>query len=409
MSKKTIKGLVIILFLLIFSNPGQILAQTTESWTSRLISQIDQNPEIVVARKNLEHLRLTAAGRQQPLYNPEFETEYERNGDDNNYRIGLSQTLDIWGKRGIRTQQSQAELTAAETEFKLKTLEKTAEILKLLAEWQAAGKAAALSLQQKDAMTALAEQVKQRQMAGDAGLIDSELAFLNLSENLKNTVAARIRVRRTEARLKEELPEWSVAAAPIPEEFWSAAANYDLQKLIDNHPRVALARLNWEARKHTAELTRQQAKPDPTIGFNAGEDGEENVFALTFSIPLNILNSFSAETDAANQDIVVTQARYQALKRRQLIAAEAAAETMKEYQQSYKQWQEIMRLRGEQSRQLLEKHWQSGDLDTTGYLRIRQQQNENLRTGIELEALYHTALIDLYLQSGHLSTIFNQL
>ncbi len=409
MSKKPTNGLGAVIFLLIFCLPGQLLAQPPESFSLWLTSKVQQNPEIIIARKNLESIRSTAAARQRPLYNPELETEYERNGDDNNYRIGLNQTLDIWGKRGVRSQQSQVELAAAETEFKLKTLEKTAEIMKLLVEWQAAKKAAALSLKQKDAMTALAEQVKQRQQAGDAGLIDSELAFLNLSENLKTMVEARIRVRRAETRLKEELPDWSASTAPIPDKFWSQATGYDPDKQIDSHPRVALARLQWEAQKHTAELTRRQAKPDPTVGFNAGEDGEENVFALTFSIPLNILNSFSAETEAANQDVLVTQTRYQTVKRRQLIAAEAAAAAMREYKQSYDQWREIMHLRGAQSRQLLERHWQNGDLDTTGYLRIRQQQNANLRTGIELETLYHSALIDLYLQSGNFSNILNQL
>ncbi len=99
------------------------------------------------------------------------------------------------------------------------------------------------------------------------------------------------------------------------------------------------------------------------------------------------------------------KARYQATKRQQLFAVDAAVTTLQEYQQSYEQWQKIMQLRGQQSRQLLEKHWQSGDLDTTQYLIIRQQQNENLRTGIELETLYRIALIDLYLQTGHISNL----
>ncbi len=409
MSKRLINGLTAIIFLLIVNMPGIVGAKTSDSWPGWLASQIEQNPEVIVARENLAAIRLAAVGRTRPLYNPELETEYEREGDDNNYRIGLNQTLDIWGKRGIRTQQSQLNQAAAETEFELTVMQKTADVLQLLVEWQAARQAADLSRQQQEDMTALVEQVNRRQQAGDAGLIESELAFLSLSENLKITVAARVRVRQAETRLQEQLPGWSPQRAPIPDNLWtlaiSPAEKEELDKLVDRHPRVAAARLQWESQQQTAELTRREAKPDPTIGFNAGESGRENVFALTFSIPLNIRNSFTAETEAASQEIMAFKARYQAVKRQQLYAVNVATATLREYQQSYDEWQKIMQLRGQQSRQLLEKHWQSGDLDTTQYLIIRQQQNENLRTGIELETLYRTALIDLYLQTGHISNL----
>ncbi len=413
MSKKLLNGLAAITFLLIVNTPGIVKAEISENWTTWLISQIAKNPEVIVARENLATVRLAAAGRTRPLYNPELETEYEREGDDNNYRIGLNQTLDIWGKRGIRTQQSQLDQAAAETEFKLTIMRKTAAALKLLVEWQAARQAADLSRKQQDDMTALAEQVKRRQQAGDAGLIESELAFLGLSENLKATVAARVRVRQVETRLQEQLPEWSSQKGPIPNKLWTLeinpAAKEQLDKLLDRHPRVATARLQWKSQQQTAELTRREARPDPTIGFNAGESGRENVFALTFSIPLNILNSFNAETEAANQEIMTFKARYQAVKRQQLYAVNTAAVILEEYRQSYEQWQKIMQQRGRQSRELLEKHWQSGDLDTTQYLIIRQQQNENLRTGIELETLYHVALIDLYLQTGQIADLLEKL
>lgn len=86
-------------------------------WKSWLKTQIENNPEIVAARQQLKARQFLADGRTQPLYNPELKTDFEHQENSDNYRVGINQTLDVWGKRDSRSQQAEFLRLAAEQSY----------------------------------------------------------------------------------------------------------------------------------------------------------------------------------------------------------------------------------------------------------------------------------------------------
>ncbi|MCF6226234.1 MAG: TolC family protein, partial [Xanthomonadales bacterium] len=349
-----------------------------------------------------------------PLYNPELDTEYEREGDSNNYRVGLNQTLDIWGKRNTRKQQAGFSRVAAQQQYKFAIQQKIAESLQALIEWQAASRQSELALQQETQMETLISLVTDRQLAGDLGQVDAELTLLSFSQRLNAAAQAQSRLRQVEARLRELLPEWSANANKIPENLWITDKVFtnspeQMEQWLSSHNAVVAARAEWELLQQSAQLATLETKAEPTIGLNAGKSAGDNVVALNFSIPLHIRNNFNAEARAANQEALSAQAQYIATKRRQQYSIEASQASLQEFQKRYQRWQGLVQGRGERSGSLLEMQWQSGDLSTTEYLLALQQRNEGLAAGIELGTQFYLAQIDWLLQTGQLKTALQQL
>ncbi len=387
-----------------FFVPG-VASAASQSWGNWLQNQIEEHPEVMAARQKMKATLSLALGQERPLYNPELETEYEREGDDNNYRLGLSQTIDLWGKRDVRRQQAASMRIVARQEYELARQQKTAEALETLVQWQAAKEQAILAAAQEAQMETLLALVKDRQQAGDLGQLDAELAFLSLSQRLNETAQNQAELHQVEADLRELLPDWTPQMAAIPSEFWSAPVSRQLPAghELESSPSVLAAKARWQAGQQAETLAKREAKADPTLGINGGDSGEESVVAFTLSIPLHFRNTYGAEVQAAGQEAAGARADYIATLRRQQFAVQAARQTLEEYEQRFGRYQEIMGGRGQSSEQLLEKQWRSGDMSTTEYLLAMEQRSEGLVAGIQLRSRFQASLIDWLLVTNQIN------
>lgn len=385
-----------VLFLPLFGH-----AQTS-TWDAWLASQIQKHPDVVAARERWLSSNASAEAVEQPIYNPELSSELERNGEDDNYRVGVQQTVDWWDRRAARRQQAVYLRTSAKALYWQQVLDKTAEALAALIEWQAANRAAAIAQAQQQQLNALLKLVEKRQKAGDLGSIDAELTFLSLSQQLAQVAEVEANLQKAEITVRELLPTWTPELGGIPEDFWPSAPGSITEQDLLKHPAVAGARARWQSLKEEAEVTRRAAKAEPTFGINAGRDGDENVVGLTFSIPLNVRNNFSAETRAANRKALEAEARFQGIYRKQRFDWKASLAAWQRFELQYRRWQTLVQGRIDKSADLLERQWRSGDLSTTDYLLALNQRAESLRSGIELEKQTRLALTNVLQQSGHL-------
>ena len=405
LSKRFVFGCLCILYL-----PGSALASSSESSSIRWFeNQIQQHPEVVAAREHKNAALSTADAYGKPLYNPEFETELEREGEANNYLIGISQTIDWRDKRDTKRQLASADRTIAEQTYESVVQQKSAEALQALIEWKAASQLAELAVNQERQLGRLLDLVKQRQQAGDVSQLDAEMTILGLSQTFSSTAQALSQLKKEEAHLRELLPEWSPEAALVPEiaKFVDTTISNNPEKIgqwLNAHPLVMVSRAEWDASKQSALLANKAAKADPTVGINAGQSDNENVIALTFSIPLNVRNDFSAEAKAASQEVLAAEAQYYATHRKQRFAIQAAYDVLQQYQKHSDRWQRLMQGRGKRSENLLKKKWVSGDLSTTEYLLALQQLTEGLAAGIELQTQFQLARIEWLLQAGQINT-----
>ena len=386
------------LFLSTFANAQS----NTNSWEQWLISQIAKHPDMLAAKESFRSVSAMADANEQPLYNPEFTTDFERLGSENNYQVGLEQTIDWRKKLDTNKQKADSMRRSAQTLYHLEYLDKTSSAISALIEWSFANKTISITHAQEKQLTDLLDLVKKRKDAGDLGVIDAELAFLSLSQQLVQVAEADAALQITEARVRELLNDWEPSEGGIPEEFWlSRPKNGNAQRLL-SHPAVSSAKAQWLELREEAVVTRLATKPDPTVGFSVGRDEGENKAELSFSIPLNIRNDFSAETRAAEYAAIEAEARFQAIYRQQQFMLQGAETAWQRYDQQYRRWQKEVQARVENISELLDRQWSSGDLSTPDYLQALSQRSESILAGIELEKQTILALAGVYQIAGSL-------
>ncbi|MFZ5603297.1 MAG: TolC family protein [Pseudomonadota bacterium] len=390
------------LLFLVFQQTAQATNQDSTSWNDWFYQQILQHPEVVAEREKMNAQLSTAEARDQPLYNPELEAEVEREGEDNNSRLGVSQTLDWWDKRGARQNQGNHARQVAQTAYQQVLQQKLTDALLALNDWQSAQQRVAFAREQESQLDALLALVEQRQKTGDLGQIDAELALLALAQLLNDSADAEAQLAKAGSKLKELFPEKSPDTLAIPDTFWQQSRSVDAARLVDQHPRVVQALAEWNAAKAQAEVAVRDAKSDPTLGINGGKSGEDNVVALTLSIPLALRNDYRAEVRAASQESLAAEARYYQIRRQQLALLEGSEAALNAYSGRHERWRRVMQARVGNSASLLEKQWRTGDLSTPDYLLALKERGESLQAGIELQSEWHQAVIEWLLESGQL-------
>jgi len=404
---------VTLFFVTTMYSAASVATPAESNWARWIVGQVNEHPNVAAAKQALQASLHTAKGREQAIYNPELETEIEREGKYDNYRLGISQSVDWWDKRDVRKRQASFSRLAAKQSYQQTVQLKTAEVLRALIRWQATKDRATLARQQESQLDSLLVIIGQRQQTGDLGLIDTELTYLSLSEQLNATAVAMADFKKAEAQLRELLANWSVeqfaSTALIPESLWTVVDTGDDELWLDSHPAVVGSKARWSELQQGSVLARRESKADPRLGINAGQSGQEDVVALTFSIPLNIRNNYSAVVRAANAKALAAEATFYAVRRKQQAAIEAAGDTLLAYQQQYRRWENIMAGRGERSLQLLDKQWRNNDMSTTQYLLASQQRNQGLLAGIELRQQFQAARVDWLLQTGSINAALIQL
>lgn len=381
---------------------AQAINPDLTSWNRWFYQQILQHPEVVAEREKMNAQLSTAEARDQPLYNPEIEAELEREGDDDNRRIGVTQTVDWWDKRGAQQDQGNYARQAAKTAYQQVLQQKIMDALLAISDWQSAQQQLAFAREQENQLDALLALVEQRQKTGDIGQIDAELALLTLSQLLRDSADAEAQLAKAEATLKELFPEKPPASLSIPDAFWQQQMEVDPARLVDQHPRVVQALAEWNAAKAQQIVATREAKSDPTLGINGGKSGEDNVVALTFSIPLALRNTYRAEVRAASQEALAAEAHYYKVRRQQVALLEGSKGAMAAYSGRHGRWHGLMQTRVSESAALLDKQWRTGDLSTPEYLLALKERRESLQAGIGLEVKWHQAVIEWLLESGQL-------
>tara|TARA_R110000772_G_scaffold131814_5_gene240376 strand:+ start:937 stop:2151 length:1215 start_codon:yes stop_codon:yes gene_type:complete len=403
----TVKHAVLVL-LVIFGYRSGLAATPDTEWGRWLVEQVLMHPEVVSAREAMNASLSMADGLLRPIYNPRLGGEFEREGEANNFSLGISQTFDWTNKQGVRQEQATYSREAARQYYDIVLQQKNAEALQLLTEWRYAMNQAELALAQEAQLDTLINLVTQRQEAGDLGQIDVELTLLSLSQRMNTSAQSLALLRDIEARLAELLPTWTEELAQIPESLWFAEPP-EQTLWIDEHPLVLAARADWLVLQQAAELAAKITRPDPTFGINAGEINQENLISLSFSIPLNIRNNYNAEARAATQRALAAEANYRSVRRLQQFSIQSAQNVRLEYQQRYERWQDLMQGIEESSEGLLEAQWNAGDISTTEYLLALQQRADGLSAGIELRTLYEMAKINWLQQTGQINDALRQL
>ena len=374
--------------------------QKSISW---LDAQINKDPEVIEAKELLKASNFQAKNLTQAIYNPELEASFEKEGDFNNYSIGLSQTIDFWDKRATNTSIGEIALYASQQQLLLLLDSKKSDALSAIATWQAAKDASQLSTEREKQLQTLLTIVEEKQAAGLLEPLDIELVYLNLSQVFSEIANYQIELKNAELKVRELLPDWTPELAnKASYEFGLTSYTYQAE-WIQAHPVVQLAKTQWKEKQAKAELTTIEYKANPTFGISAGQDGGENTVGLTFSVPLNIRNNYSDATNAAYSQSIAAEASFQSVYRKQTFEAKANYESLVVSKKYYERWKKLIQDRVDNSTKLLNARWEAGDINTPDYLFALSQQAEGLHSGIQLEKNFRLSEISFIWSIGQLS------
>ncbi|MFV3130791.1 TolC family protein [Niveispirillum sp. KHB5.9] len=264
--------------------------------------------------------RLDAAGgavtQADTSPNPEVGFELENFSGSGPYKdfrssertYSLSQTVELGGKRGRRTQAARAARDVAAADLDLARLDLTRDVRLAFSEAVAASRQVELARDGLRLAVAVEDAIKARVEAGREAPIQANRADIARRQaQLEVDKAGR---RQTAARqVLAGLTGLDPAGLQLDEGWFSRIDGVEPQAAGEAPD---LRRLQAEAARGRAELSVEQAKLVPDVTLSAGfrqfkEDGE-NAFLVGVSVPIPIFDSNRGGIAKARADLVAAEA-----------------------------------------------------------------------------------------------------
>jgi cobalt-zinc-cadmium efflux system outer membrane protein len=349
-----------------------VLAETSavadpalSGWINKVLSQ---NPELQATQAAVDAASGRLRAANQPLFNPELEFEHESSGIDT-ITGGISQTIDWAGKREARTGVAQARQVAALAELRARRQALAADLLRALADWQSAKAIARISKEQSDLMARFARLAAQRRRAGDLDQVELDLAHLASADadfQQSNAHGNLIRARQAVIALTgDEQATWPALTGTV---LGLDPELVDVDRLLAGLPALQAALARVAAARASVQVSLREKRPDPTIGIRAGKEDSDTLTGITLSVPLFVRNTFSAEVDVANAELIQAEREAASLHRQARADLVSAAEVYRNAQYAWMTWEASGAPRLSQRTELLDRLWRAGELNTTDYL-----------------------------------------
>jgi len=379
------------------SQTTKAIDTSSQKWANWILSQVQALPSLKASHMGTLVANEERSAMQQPLYNPELNLSYTEK-DEEEYGVGVSQTIDWYNKGSARSSLGQVNYELADLDRQLDTESKLAEALYAYIDYATEKQLLVVAKQQEQLLEQLSADLKVREELGDVGNLDAELAYLSFSQNLQQISLREIRFRKALAGLEETLDTQKVPFRPK-----SSVWKNDLQKLdltpylkqvINQGLKTQKVQKQLEQSQALSKIAKLERKSNPNLGFGLGRDGSENTVSLEFSIPLNVRNNFSAEYRAALKK--VSQSELEMLEEKRVLEKQIrlSFDNYQELSKRVLKWENITTKRVKGSKKILSKLWQSGDMTTSDYLFSLQQRTDSLIATIELNTEMQKAWID---------------
>ena len=258
------------------------------------IAAIEQDPAVVQAQRAVQAASHSSAMRAAGPYEWTLgataqRRRIERSGSTGEWAAQLERTIRIGGKAALDRDLGQAGLHQAQAEYAAARHLAARALLDQWLDWLSARQARATLQAQLGFAESSVQAVQTRRKAGDASMLDVNLAQGELAAARRQLSLAATDEAKARAALRVRYPQ-----LPLPELALSDPLPLD-QDETQWRERIVAASARVRASQQAlrkAELTAQRARadrlPDPTVGvFTASEAfRSERVVGLSLSIPL---------------------------------------------------------------------------------------------------------------------------
>lgn len=353
-------------------------------WGKQLISSVESSDNYQLLKQKLITAKFEKEAYSQSLYNPEIQADY-KNSEENEFSIGISRTIDFSNRRQLSKKYGQMRLLSAQANAKEIERQLLFEAISALVELRKQQQLEQMYLQQKQLLSQLSKDIQEKVRLGELGKLDSqvsEIAMANflsqISKQLLDLNSAKEQANiwfSNNESLPKALPKALIAKIKAP--FF--------ENLIEQAPQILLAQSRVNLLKADWKRVAALNKSDPTVGVNVGKEGDANTVGITFSMPLNIGNDYSAANSAKHSEFL--EQDYQLAIARKLMKLEFKKE-FSAYTQlfdSYQDWKTIASESIKSNEKLLVNLWQEGEITTSEFVVANQQRLNALKSGIELQ------------------------
>lgn len=369
---------------------------------------VESNPRVNATRAALASSRALESAAGSPLYNPEFEADYE-NAVDRTWQAGLGQKLDWNGKRKARTAVAASDRQAVENEYLAVRRDLTIELLSALSVYQTGVQRDELAIERQRVMGEFSDLAQRRFNAGDLNQIEVSLAALSLvdAQIQRATAAANLAEAKQGVR--------NIAPASTPDQWPSIdlklpliPTTSDPQELLLQLPQIQAAKSRVDAAGALVELRELEKSPDPTISLRAGREDDSNLIGVNFSIPLNIRNTFKYEVSAAVAEQDRAQQQVNDLLQRAYARLQSATERYEVSRRAWGIWEQTGKISLESQDDLLQRMWEAGELSTTEFLIQLRQTLDTRESALNLKLIMSQAWFEWLDASGQVDQWLGQ-
>lgn len=288
---------------------------------------LEKHPSLAIfdAERRLADARIISA---LAIPNPELEFETEDllgSGEYEGfqsavYNLGLSQLLELGGKRRQRTEVAKSVKASEELRFEAARREVMLETTRRFVSALAAQDSEDTARQNLSIAGETVESVKGQQEGGRGSILDVGQSELGLREAQLQLESARSRTRLACQQLAslwgDSTPDFDRVSGKLnpPGKIHPDLAT--LEEKLDDHPLMAMARSGIKTAEQELSLQERLRQPDLNLGLAWRRDStvDDNAVVINFSLPLPLWNRneggiAEAEAGIARSEALVKQAR----------------------------------------------------------------------------------------------------
>ncbi|MCF6208006.1 MAG: TolC family protein [Ghiorsea sp.] len=291
-----------------------------------------KHPELQMSVLDNDAARAQLSSQRSYAYNPELSLEYQDrklNGGGNSadYYIGLSQGIELGGKRGYREDAAQFALQRSTYQTAILRQQLSVNAARAFVALYFAKQTLDIRMQQAASLKALSAGVKRQLDVGDANVLDTNLAQSAYVTALSAVTTARQRYALAQASYQnsvgQHLLENVAFTLPQLQTDWEMPEN---PLFVAKTSRAEVAALKAKVKQSQAESALADANrfSDPTISLMKGREAGEDLVKLGVSFALPFTNTRKGTYQASLAKAMRTQGELDWFEQKLVLEVNAA-------------------------------------------------------------------------------------